>query len=326
MATIHDVALKAGVSVTTVSRVLNNRGYISQKTRDKVYQCMDELNYRPNEIARSLLRKQSNVIGLIIPDVSHPFFGELASFIEYHAYQNGFKIMLCNSHMDPAKEREYVEMLKGNRVDGIIMGSHTLEVDEYMNLHSPIVTFDRQIGAHIPFISSDNYQGGVMAAELLISKGRRHLAHICGNLELQMLSNRRTTGFLDTLKAHGINPTMIHQTDLNVFSQQQYTKLVEELLVGHPEVDGLFFTSDLMAIHALKQIMHHGRKVPEDIAIVGYDNIRAAEYVVPAITTVRQPIESMAELAVQLIQQQLVEEAIEMEHILPVTMVERETT
>ncbi|EBD8094863.1 LacI family transcriptional regulator, partial [Salmonella enterica] len=100
MATIHDVALRAGVSVTTVSRVLNNRGYISQKTRDKVYQTMNELNYRPNEIARSLLRKQSNVIGLIIPDVSHPFFGELANYIEYYAYRNGLKMMLCNSHMD----------------------------------------------------------------------------------------------------------------------------------------------------------------------------------------------------------------------------------
>ncbi|MFJ2047564.1 MULTISPECIES: LacI family DNA-binding transcriptional regulator [Paenibacillus] len=326
MATIHDVALKAGVSVTTVSRVLNNRGYISQKTRDKVYQTMNELNYRPNEIARSLLRKQSNVIGLIIPDVSHPFFGELANYIEYHAYRNGLKMMLCNSHMDPSKEREYVEMLKGNRVDGIIMGSHTLEVDEYMNLHSPIVTLDRQIGADIPFISSDNYQGGVMAAELLLAKGRRHVAHICGNLELQMLSNRRTTGFTDTLEAHGIKPVIIHETDLNVFSQHQYTELVGKLLAQHPEVDGLFVTSDLMAIHALKQIVLHGRKVPEDIAIVGYDDIQAAGYAMPGITTIRQPMEAMAELAVELIRSQIAEEEIGMEHILPVTLVERETT
>ncbi|GAB1158861.1 LacI family DNA-binding transcriptional regulator [Paenibacillus illinoisensis] len=326
MATIHDVALRAGVSVTTVSRVLNNRGYISQKTRDKVYQTMNELNYRPNEIARSLLRKQSNVIGLIIPDVSHPFFGELANYIEYYAYQNGFKIMLCNSHMEPSKEREYVEMLKGNRVDGIIMGSHTLEVDEYMNLNSPIVTIDRQIGADIPYISSDNYQGGVIAAELLLAKGRRKLAHICGNLELQMLSNRRTTGFMDVLEAHGVKPVTMHETDLNVFSQKQYTELVERLLVEHPEVDGLFVTSDLIAIHALKQIVAHGRKVPEDIAIIGYDDIRAAGYLSPGITTIRQPVQELAELAVDLIRRQIVEEEINMKNILPVTLVERETT
>ncbi|WP_338540723.1 LacI family DNA-binding transcriptional regulator [Paenibacillus tundrae] len=326
MATIHDVALRAGVSVTTVSRVLNNRGYISQKTRDKVYQTMSELNYRPNEIARSLLRKQSNVIGLIIPDVSHPFFGEMANYIEYHAYQHGFKIMLCNSHMEPSKEREYVEMLKGNRVDGIIMGSHTLEVDEYMNLHSPIVTFDRQIGTDIPFISSDNYQGGVMAAELLLAKGRRKVAHICGNLGLQMLSNRRTAGFVDKLEAHGIKPIATHETNLNVFSQEQYTELVEQLLVEHPEVDGLFVTSDLIAIHALKQMIARGRKVPEDISIIGYDDIRAASYVLPGITTIRQPVERMAELAVELIRRQIAEEEITMENILPVTLVERETT
>ncbi|MGO4533010.1 LacI family DNA-binding transcriptional regulator [Paenibacillus sp. 2TAF8] len=326
MATIHDVALKAGVSVTTVSRVLNNRGYISQKTRDKVYQTMDELNYRPNEIARSLLRKQSNLIGLIIPDVSHPFFGELASYVEYYAYQNGFKIMLCNSHMDPSKEREYVEMLKGNRVDGIIMGSHTLEVDEYVNLHSPIVTFDRQIGEDIPFISSDNYQGGVMAAELLLSKGRRHIAHICGNLGLNMLSNRRTIGFLNTLEAHGVKPIMIYETDLNVFDQHQYTELMDKLLTEQPLLDGLFVTSDLMAVHALKKTISSGRRVPEDIAIIGYDDSRAACYTVPGITTIRQPVEDMAELAVDLIRRQIAEEQVNMENIFPVSLVERETT
>ncbi|CAI6084320.1 HTH-type transcriptional regulator DegA [Paenibacillus sp. JJ-100] len=326
MATIHDVALKAGVSVTTVSRVLNNRGYISQKTRDKVYQTMNELNYRPNEIARSLLRKQSNLIGLIIPDVSHPFFGELASYIEYYAYKNGFKIMLCNSHMDPSKEREYVEMLKGNRVDGIIMGSHTLEVDEYVNLHSPIVTFDRQIGEDIPYISSDNYQGGVMAAELLLSKGRRHIAHICGNLGLNMLSNRRTTGFVDTLEAHGVKPIIIYETDLNVFDQQQYTELMDKLLTQYPQLDGLFVTSDLMAVHALKKTISSRYRVPEDIAIIGYDDSRAASYTVPGITTIRQPIEDMAKLAIDLIRCQIAEEQVKMENIFPVTLVERETT
>lgn len=111
MATIHDVALKAGVSVTTVSRVMNNRGYISEATRTKVFAAMDELGYQPNEIARSLLRKQSNILGLIVPSVSHPFFSELADRVEYYAYQKGYKVLLCNSQLDPVKERDYIEML-----------------------------------------------------------------------------------------------------------------------------------------------------------------------------------------------------------------------
>src|SRR5471030_2413619 len=133
MATIKDVAEVAGITVTTVSRVLNNRGYISEKTRKKVYDAMQQLNYRPNEMARSLLRKKSNLIGLIIPTVAHPFFSELTNYIEYYAYKLGYKILLCNSYQDSVKEKEYIMMLKSNQVDGIIMASHTLEIDEYLN-------------------------------------------------------------------------------------------------------------------------------------------------------------------------------------------------
>lgn len=114
------------MSVTTVSRVLNNRGYISDNIREKVYQAMKELDYQPNEIARSLFRRKSNIIGFILPTVAHPFFGELTSYIEYYAYNQNYKILLCNSHMDKNKERDYIDMLKRNQVDGIIMGSHTL--------------------------------------------------------------------------------------------------------------------------------------------------------------------------------------------------------
>src|SRR5512136_1608038 len=125
MPTIKDVAQLAGVTVTTVSRVLNNKGYISDQTRKKVGDAMKELDYVPNEMARSLLKQRSSIIGLIVPAVSHPFFGELAMHVEYYAYEMGYKILLCNSHLDSAKERDYIDMLKRHKVDGIIMGSHT---------------------------------------------------------------------------------------------------------------------------------------------------------------------------------------------------------
>ncbi len=171
MATIKDVAERVGVTVTTVSRVLNNRGYISEATRQKVYEVMKELDYQPNEIARSLFRKKSNIIGIIIPTVSHPFFSELSNYIEYYAYNSGYKVILCNSHLDRTKEKEYVDMIRRHKVDGIIMGSHTLEIDEYINLNLPIVTFDRCIDESIPYVSSDNYGGGKLATNLLIEKG-----------------------------------------------------------------------------------------------------------------------------------------------------------
>lgn len=325
MATIHDVALKAGVSVTTVSRVLNNRGYISEATRSKVYSTMAELNYQPNEIARSLLRKQSNIIGLIIPSVSHPFFAELADHVESYAYENGCKVLLCNSRLDPVKEKDYIEMLKRNRVDGIIMGSHTLEIDEYLNLASPIVTIDRQIAPHIPSVSSDNYRGGQLATELLISKGCRKIAHICGNLELRLLANKRSDAFLDSVKSHGVEHIII-QTDMNVFDQQQYETIIRRLIEEHPDVDGVFATSDIIAAFAVKELGRAGRRIPQDVRIVGYDDVSAASWLTPEITTIRQPIAEIGRTAVELVRRQLDGEPFATENLLPVELRERSTT
>lgn len=325
MATIHDVAKIADVSVTTVSRVLNNRGYISETTRTKVYKAMEELNYQPNEIARSLLRKQSNVIGLIIPNVSHPFFSELANHVENYAYGLGFKMLLCNSQLDKVKEKDYIEMLKRNRVDGIIMGSHTLQVEEYINLSSPIVTIDRQISSDIPYISSDNFTGGRLAAELLIRKGCKKIAHICGNLELQLLANQRTDGFQAVMKEMG-TPHMIIQTDMNVFDQMQYEQILHELFQEHPDIDGIFATSDIIAAFAVKECAAAGKRIPADVKIIGYDDINAARWMTPEITTLKQPIAEIGKTAVDLIVKQMNQEPFEAENILPVTMIERATT
>ncbi|GGF78695.1 LacI family transcriptional regulator [Paenibacillus albidus] len=325
MATIHDVALKAGVSVTTVSRVMNNRGYISERTRSKVFQTMEELNYHPNEIARSLLRKRSNVIGLIIPAVSHPFFAELANHVEYYAYQSGCKVLLCNSQLDPVKEKEYIDMLKRNMVDGIVMGSHTLEVDAYRNLHSPIVTIDRRIDEDIPYISSDNYAGGRLAAELLISKGCRKIAHICGNLTLNLLANNRSMAFRDVMLEHGIENVVI-QTDMNVFDHDQYGRIIGKLLREHEDIDGIFATSDIIAAYALKGCTQAGKRVPEDIRIIGYDGIGAVSWFEPEISSIRQPISEIGRLAVELIRKQRDGEPFERENILPVELMERSTT
>jgi LacI family sucrose operon transcriptional repressor len=324
MATIHDVAERAGVSVTTVSRVLNNRGYISEKTRRKVYDTMAELNYQPNEIARSLLRKQSNLIGLIVPNVSHPFFGELTDAIEYYAYQQGCKLLLCNSQLDPLKERDYIEMMKRHRVDGIIMGSHTLEVEEYRNLNYPIVTIDRRIDS-LPYVASDNYRGGELAAELLIGKGCRKIAHICGNLQLDMLSNLRTAAFEEKLRSAGIEFVTL-QTEMNVFDQQEYERLIAKLFDNHPDIDGVFATSDIIASFVMKRCRMLGKAIPQDIRIIGYDDVNAASWVTPAITTIKQPIEDMGRLAVELIRRQMEGEPFERENVLPVKLVERSTT
>lgn len=325
MANIKDVAEKSGVTVTTVSRVLNNRGYISEKTREKVQKAMEELNYQPNEIARALLKRKSNLIGLIIPNVSHPFFAELSNYIEYYAYKNGYKILLCNAYQDSKKEQDYIDMLKRNQVDGIIMGSHTLETSVYLNLQLPIVAIDRFLSEDIPYITSDNYNGGAIATKLLIDKGCKNLAHISGPLSLNTPANKRYESFIDVARNNNIPHTVI-ETKLNNFNKQEYEKLIYSLFREHPYIDGIFASSDLIAACIVEVSNTLEKKIPEDLKIVGYDDTFIASLITPALTTIRQPIERIGELAVEIILNQINGTEVNMANILPIDLIERRTT
>lgn len=325
MPTIKDVAERAGVSVTTVSRVLNNRGYISEATRKKVYKAMEELDYQPNEVARSLFRKRSNIIGLIVPTVAHPFFAELTAYVETYAYSRGYKVLVCNSQLDASKEQEYIWMLRRNQVDGIIMASHTLEVEEYKKLSLPVVTFDRFISNRIPYVTSDNYQGGKLAVELLLARGCKKIAHMCGSLHLDMLANQRHRAFVDVAEQRNV-PYFTVETDINVFEMDKYEQLLADLMRQHPDIDGLFLNSDIMAIAAVKVCRKLGKRIPEDVKIVGYDDVAIASLVSPQITSIRQPLAEMSKLSVKLIENMVEGKQVKVENCLPVELVERETT
>jgi len=324
MPTIKDVAKRAGVSVTTVSRVLNNRGYIGEATRKKVYKAMEELDYQPNEVARSLFRKKSNIIGLIVPTVAHPFFGEMTSYIETYAYSRGYKVLVCNSQLDSSKEQEYIWMLRRNQVDGIIMASHTLDVEEYKKLELPVVAFDRFISKKIPYVTSDNYQGGKLAVELLLELGCTTIAHMCGSLNLDMLANQRHRAFMDVAEERKV-PYFTVETDINVFEVKKYEELLHDLFSRQPDVDGLFLNSDIMAVAAMKVCSKLGKRVPEDVKIIGYDDVSIASLVSPEITTIRQPLEQMSELSVRLIEGLVDKKPVSVENCLPVELIRRGT-
>jgi len=322
--TIRDVALKAGVTVTTVSRVLNNRGYISEQTRKKVYLAMEELQYQPNEIARSLTRKRSMMLGMIIPTIAHPFFSEMANAIENYASSFGYKLLICNSRMEKTKEKEYIDMLKSNRVDGVIMGSHTLEVEEYLNLKKPIITFDRKI-ADIPYISSDNELGGKLAAEHLIKKGCKNIAHISGDLSLDLLSNKRTESFIHTLRAHNIEPVIV-QLGTDSFDQSSYNSIFKALFEDSRKFDGIFASSDIIAMNIIKIAAAKNISIPTDLKLIGYDDIVFAGLCNPSLTSIQQPIIDMSRLAVDILDKLIKGEEVKQEHILPVTLIERDST
>ncbi|MGB9810862.1 MAG: LacI family DNA-binding transcriptional regulator [Dictyoglomus turgidum] len=325
MASIRDVAKRAGVTVTTVSRVLNNRGYISEETRKKVYKAMEELNYQPNELARALYRKRSYFIGLIIPDVSHPFFGEVAKYIEYYAYLRGYKILLCNSYLDEKKEKEYINMLKRHQVDGIIMGSHTLDVEDYKKVNLPIVALDRFLSEDIPYVTSDNYRGAVMATNLLIEKGCRFLAHISGPLQLNTPANDRYYGFMHVVSQRSVKHVVV-ETRLNKFDINEYKDIVSQLFKKYPEIDGVFASSDLIAAVVIRVAEDFGKKVPESLRVVGFDDVNIASIMKPSITTVRQYKDKMAQKAIDLIINKIEGNNVEVSNVIPIDLIEREST
>lgn len=325
MATIKDIANLSGVTVTTVSRVMNNRGYISEKTRQKVYDAMNALHYCPNEIARSLQRHHTKLLGLIIPNVAHPFFAEFASMVERHAYDLGYKLLLCNSLMQSDKEREYIGMLKSHQVDGIIMGSHTLDVEEYKRLRLPLIALDRCLDASIPYVASDNEQGGTLATKLLIEKGCRKLASICGNLSLNMLSNKRFDAFARICTENGAD-FVLSESDADSPDEKPHRAAIMRLMMRYPEIDGLFCSSDMIAFTAIEVCTALGKRIPLDVKIIGYDGMAITNRISPLLTTIQQPINDMAfETVINLIAQ-IEGKPFAMESILPVSLIERATT
>jgi LacI family sucrose operon transcriptional repressor len=233
-------------------------------------------------------------------------------------------VLVCNSQLDSSKEQEYIWMLRRNQVDGIIMASHTLDVEEYKKLELPVVAFDRFISKKIPYVTSDNYQGGKLAVELLLELGCTTIAHMCGSLNLDMLANQRHRAFMDVAEERKV-PYFTVETDINVFEVKKYEELLLDLFSRHPDVDGLFLNSDIMAVAAMKVCSKLGKRVPEDVKIIGYDDVSIASLVSPEITTIRQPLEQMSELSVRLIEGLVDKKPVSVENCLPVELIRRGT-
>lgn len=296
MSNIKDVAKHAGVSVTTVSRVMNNRGAISEMTRSKVYKAMEELNYHPNEIAKSLYTKKSNLIGLILPDISNPFYAEETKYIAESLYLNNYKLMLCNASNDCIREKEYINMLQRNQVDGIIIGSHTLRLEEYMKLKLPIVALDRYLGKNIPVVSADHIQGGSLAANELIRSGCKNVLQFEGSTKVKTPSNERHSEFAKVMKENNIN-CMSVELPVNFFSVDNYPPFIKKVLDSHPNIDGIF-AGDTVAFAVINELLSRNFKIPDDIKIVGYDGTALCSIAYPKLTTIKQPIKEIANAAV----------------------------
>jgi len=296
MATIKDVAERAGVSITTVSHVLNQTRFVSEELRASVLAAMEELNYRPNVLARSLRRGETKTLGLVVPDNSNPFFAEIARVVEDVGFARGYSVILCNSDGQPKKEAAYIEVLIAKQVDGVIFiaaGSDPQHLEEFTLAGIPVVVADREIPQDLAdVVLVDNEQGGYDATRYLLDLGHRRIACITGPSHLTPSADR-VRGYRRALAEAGIagDEDLIVPGD---FRSHGGEVAMGRLLGLQNPPSAVLACNDLMAIGAMRAIGAAGLRIPEDISLIGFDDIDIASAVSPALTTVAQPIEALA--------------------------------
>ena len=309
---IKEVAAVAGVSPTTVSRVLNNRGYISQETRDKVHAAMERINYTPNDIARAMLNGRLNLIGMIVPFVSSPFHAQVVQAVERTLAENGFKMLLCNSANRPDLERSYIDMLRRNMVDGVIVNSLNIGAEAYAEMGLSLVGIDCDLGEGSVQIASDSYGIGELATRRLIDDG-------C----MRMPANKRTDAYLDVVEQAGLS-ALVREVEF-VKPDDEKGAVVAKILDENPDIDGIFAGDDTMAAICLNVMKQRGLSAPDDIKVVGADGARRTMTFMPDLTTVRQDIDRIGELAAQSIIALVNGEKPESNTKLPVELIEGKT-
>lgn len=314
VAKLTDVAQLAGVSPTTVSRVINKKGYLSQKTIDKVNKAMRELGYKPNNLARSLQGKSPKLVGLIFPNISNIFYAQLIEYLEIQLFEKGYKTIICNSQHNPIKEKEYLEMLSANQVDGIISSSHNLGIKDYEQVEAPIVSFDRNLAPHIPIVSSDNFEGGKLAAKLLEKAGCKKMVMITGNDNSNSPTGLRRLGFnFHNKKAAVFN---VPNTLSNLRREVEIRSII-----ARENPDGIFASDDLTAIKIIEVVKKMNKTIPEDIKLIGYDGTYFIEHYYPELTTIKQPLEDLASLIVDVLLQKINGQSTNKDYILPVSLI-----
>ncbi|WP_300348043.1 LacI family DNA-binding transcriptional regulator [Clostridium sp.] len=296
--TLLDIAKAVNVSKTTVSMVLNNKKInVSKETREKIFKAAKDMNYIPNIVARSLSTRKSYTIGMIIPDIQNPFFSEMAKAIEIEGEKQGYSMILCNTFNDEKKEEEYLRLLISKLVDGVIIaacGNNDKWIDILKSNKVPFVILDRMTSDEkdINGVFCNNKKGIELGVEYLVNKGKKNIAFVTGKTNIEV-ANLRLESFKNISEKLGVfNKELIEDAD---FSMESGIKATENLLKKNKEVDAIFYSSDVMAIGGMKYLIRNGYKIPEDISILGYDNINISSYMEPELTTIAQPIYKIGE-------------------------------
>ena len=301
--TIKDIAVQANVAVSTVSRALNDKFDINPKTRERILRIIKESGYNPNNIARGLVMQKVFTIGLIIPDISNPFFAEVAVGIETRAKELGYSVIFCNTNNDFIGEKAALTIMKGKMVDGLIVSLSNQakkEVESFRETNLPIVQIDRKItSVEYPGVFVDNINSAYTATKYLIDLGHKKIIHFTGDLNSQTGIDR-LEGFKKALKEACISKhdTMVLE---GIYSVDSGKASMRQLLKLEYKPTALFAASDLQAAGALYVASHAGINVPGDLSIIGHDDIDLSYLLNPNLTTMEQPKKQLGELAVDLL-------------------------
>ncbi|GAB6989951.1 LacI family DNA-binding transcriptional regulator [Paenibacillus pini] len=322
MATIRDVAKLACVSVATVSRVINKTGYVHADTRHKVEAAVKQLNYTPNEVARSLYKRKSRLIGLLLPDITNPYFPQLARGVEDEMQKNDFRIIFGNSDENHRKEQEYIQTFIQNNVVGVISSTNDPNSDTYSKLKIPVVFLDRT-STDSPSVYSDGREGGRIAAREMISRGSKRITVMQGPVHIRPAQDR-FQGALEVLEENKISYNVIQTTSFSFAEAELWAK---ELFDKHLDTDGIIASNDIVATAVLHEAHRLGRRVPDDVQIIGFDDIPLSALLSPSLSTIHQPAYEMGRQAAGLLIKLIQEGFVEHRNIqFPVHFIERDTT
>lgn len=301
--TIYDVAEKAGVSIATVSKVINNTGKIGEHTKRQVFLVMEQINYQPSMIASAMMGKKMHTIGLLIPDIANPFFAELARKIEDSGEEKGYSVVMCNTDNDPEKEIQYLNWLKQKSVDGVIIATSAQEEETFKKLvkeNLPFTLIARDLPSlPVDTVLLDDFLGGYLAGTHLVKCGCRNISTLTLNLNTSSETGR-LEGFKQALTASGIKYNIGNVISCNGTVEDAYKKM-KRFLNLKKDVDGLFALNDIIAIGAINSARDLHYNIPDDISIMGFDNTILATVSHPPLTSVAQPIENMGRQVVNLL-------------------------
>ncbi len=326
---MRDVARLAQVSTATVSRVINSPDSVRGKTRKKVLRAMKMCNYKYNALARGFATKKSNTIGLIIPNINNPVFAESTLGVQEYADEKQIKVILGNTSYKVSQEESLIKALRESQVDGLIITTTNPKGEIIKTLITEkipfVLLFSTVKGGPVSVVGVDNYRGGYIATEHLISLGHNRIGMIAGSFSVTDRSYHRWHGYRQCLKDHGIpyNKNLLVQTGYSLSGGRDSIK---QLLNQELSPSAVFCSNDYIALGAIKGAREAGLSLPEDLSIVGFDDMPTASYMVPALTTIRQPAYDMGKRACELLLQKMENPGKPEQHMMETKLVVREST